>query len=290
VRAWRVLEARPLRPLEAWVGRLAAVAVMALPLLADAGALPGPRAPSVGLPLTGGTMTGAIVFDDGLGGPSTAITSGTGNDIVVAPAGTRRFTVTNPDTSVTTSDWTDFSFNLRDVTNTYPYGIRIRAPGQIIEFTNYDFNAFSSGTIKGTALIWDAQTTATINGPSGITLSHATTASGNMTFSADVKRSVVSPGAFTGTQDNYAGCAGAQVCRLSGSSTPKIDGMTGGSGVTERALCNIGAADISIVHEAAGSTAANRFDLEGSVDYTLVQKSCRQFIYDSTSSRWRALK
>lgn len=89
VRAWRAVEARPLRPLEAWVGRLAAVAVMALPLLADAGALPGPRSPSVGLPLTGGTVTGQVVFS----GVATDITTATNEDLTIAPSGTGKLAV-----------------------------------------------------------------------------------------------------------------------------------------------------------------------------------------------------
>lgn len=92
VRAWRAVETRPLRPLEAVVARLAVVAVMALPLLADAGALPGPRSPSVGLPLTGGTMTGQVVFS----GVSTDISTGTNEDLQLAPAGTGQVDITTP--------------------------------------------------------------------------------------------------------------------------------------------------------------------------------------------------
>lgn len=92
VRAWRVLEARPLRPLEAFVARLAVAAVMAMPLLADAGALQGPRSPSVGVPSTGGIYTGQVVFS----GVSTDITTGINENLTLSPNGTGQVDITTP--------------------------------------------------------------------------------------------------------------------------------------------------------------------------------------------------
>lgn len=281
VRAWRVLDARPLRPLEAWVGRLAVAAVMALPLLADAGALPGPRGGGGGAALqtTGGTMTGAIVCNDGLGGPATCMTTGTGNDLVLAPAGTRQVKVVSADTSVTNVDWKDRSFNLLDDATTA--GIRMRPAVGGIEMLTSSYAGYAPGYVAGSTMEIDAISgVLTLYGTSGITATHT------LTLSAGLTLSTVNA-TFTGTQDNYATCTGFVQCRLDGSSTPIINGMTGGSGAVRRTLCNVGAADIVIAHEAAGSTAANRFDLSGSTNYTLVQKTCVDFTYDNTSARWR---
>lgn len=86
VRAWRVLEARPLRPLEAWVGRLAAVAVMALPLLADAGALGGVRGGGKESGVTPWLIHGRTVnhFGDSITKATTGPTTGRGYPTIMA--------------------------------------------------------------------------------------------------------------------------------------------------------------------------------------------------------------
>lgn len=239
--------------------------------------------------VTGCTMTGAIVCDDGLGGPSTCISTGTSNDLTLAPAGTRQVKVTSGDTSTSHADWIDDAFCVTD--NPASGGIRLR-PGATgnLEFTNSIFSAYAAGTITGTALTLTGSGSHNITSTAG---SVSLTAAGGIYMASDtnlsgrIRWSTNSP-SFTGTQNDYAGCNAYVQCRLTGSSTPILNGMSGMASAEQRILCNVGAADIVIAHEAAGSTAANRFDLVGSVNYTLVQKSCRTFIYDATSARWRA--
>ena len=277
------------RPLVDMAGHMVLVLMLAVPaaVLAGGGALPGPSGGGGGgLPTTGGTMTGALVFDDGLGGPSTSITTGTGNDLNIATAGTRKVKVTSGDTTADTADWVDDAFCWTD--NPATGGVRIRLNN--LEFTNSAFSAYAAGTITGTALTLTGAGSHHITSTAG---SVSLTAAGGIYMASDtnlsgrIRWSTNSP-SFTGTQNDYAGCNAYVQCRLTGSSTPILNGMSGMALAEQRILCNVGAADIVIAHEAAGSTAANRFDLVGSVNYTLVQKSCRTFIYDATSARWRA--
>jgi len=242
------------------------------------------------LPLTGGTMTGAIVCDDGLGGPSTCISTGTSNDLHLAPAGTRQVKVTSGDTSTSNADWIDDAFCVTD--NPASGGIRLR-PGATgnLEFTNSIFTTYIAGIITANGLTITGAGNHAITSTAGaltVTAASGIGMASDTNFSGRIRLSTLSPTAFTGTQDNYTGCTGAVRCRLSGSSTPILDGMSGMALAEQRTLCNVGGTDIVIAHEAAGSTAANRFDLVGSTNYTLVQKGCKTFIYDATDSRWRA--
>lgn len=174
VRAWRVLEARPLRPLEAWVGRLAAVAVMALPLLADAGALQGPRGGGGNaLPRTGGTMTGQVVFDSVVNDISTE----SGGDLKLIPSAS---SATNGRVIIGTSlnqqqvNPTSLSGDVNNYAGCNNYGIcNINSGGSARNITGL------SGGLAGDVLIICA-----VNAAGALTLKHssASSSAGNKFF------------------------------------------------------------------------------------------------------------
>lgn len=108
-----------------------------------------------------------------------------------------------------------------------------------------------------------------------------------------------SPSALAaGSTDNYnpTGMGTANCLRL----TPDAGGTSALSGIVPTAggasgaggrvllICNIGAANLTLTHDAT-STAANRFLCPGSVDLVIPANGARQLWYDTTSSRWRVL-
>ena len=99
----------------------------------------------------------------------------------------------------------------------------------------------------------------------------------------------------TGTQDNYAptGIGTANSIRANNASTLTIDGITGGTDNRVLDVCAVGAGNVVIVNEAAGSTAANRIWTGLASNITLSSQtnpsSCATIKYDSTSSRWRLM-
>jgi len=109
------------------------------------------------------------------------------------------------------------------------------------------------------------------------------TASGKLTFSGDV-----TPAALTGNTDNYdPGLGGAFVARISATVPVDITGMTGGGDGVWRRFYNVGAQTITLRHENASSTASNRFTTTVIGDIALVAGAGADFMFDSSSSRWR---
>lgn len=99
----------------------------------------------------------------------------------------------------------------------------------------------------------------------------------------------ISPSQITANQDNYnpTGLSGASVLRLSSDASRDVTGLQGGSDGRVLIVHNVGAQNIVLKDEAAGSTAGNRFAL--AADLTLSADSVIVLQYDSTSSRWRAI-
>lgn len=83
------------RPLVDMAGHVVLVLMLAVPaaVLAGGGALPGPSGGGGGLPLTGGTMTGQVVFS----AVTTDISTGTNESLTLAPNGTGNMLVPNSD-------------------------------------------------------------------------------------------------------------------------------------------------------------------------------------------------
>lgn len=104
---------------------------------------------------------------------------------------------------------------------------------------------------------------------------------------------VVSPAALAaGATNNYnpTGLAAANVLRLTPDATDSaLSGLVAQVGRL-LLVCNVGTAgDLALEHDAAGSTAANRFTLPGAVALTLGPGSAVRLWYDAISERWRAL-
>lgn len=266
VSAWRRTT-----PLE-WASRAVAmgmVAAVLAPLWVSAGALPGPRVGGGGLPTIGGTMTGQLVFS----GVATDISTGSNETLTIAPAGSgsgvANVKVVSGDSASNTVDWQDVAFCYSDGS---AYGVRMTS--NYLDFTNNTYASWAAGNIRASSLTIAVQTA---NNP--ITLSGLTQFGGPFSHYQGTA-------SFTGTQHNYAGCTNYSLCRLDGSSTPVITGLTTLVIGEQRTLCNYGTTTIQINHQDTNSTAAYRFDLPGAVNYNLVAKSCIFIVWDNVLQRW----
>lgn len=100
----------------------------------------------------------------------------------------------------------------------------------------------------------------------------------------------VSPASIGGSQNDYAptGHATASVLRLTAGAAYNITGLAGGADGRILRLVNIGTNNITLLNESASSLAANRFMLNGA-NAVLGTMDSVTLLYDSTSSRWRAI-
>lgn len=96
---------------------------------------------------------------------------------------------------------------------------------------------------------------------------------------------ISSPSQITSNQNDYTIADGVQVLRLSTDASRDVTGITGGRKGRVLRIFNIGAQDLVLKNEAAGSTAANRIAL--GADLTIGAGEGAGLMYDSTSSRWR---
>ena len=103
-------------------------------------------------------------------------------------------------------------------------------------------------------------------------------------------RGAISPAQLTANQDNYnpSTLSDAVVLRLSSDASRSITGLAGGSSGRIVIIHNVGSNNLVLVDESASSTAANRFALNG--NQTLAAEDIAILLYDSTSSRWRAVR
>ncbi len=219
--------------------------------------------------LTGCTMTGQVVFS----GVSTDISTASGETLTLSPAGTgasvSNVQIVSGDTAATATDWQDTSFNWSNGTT---QGVRLQAGN--LDFTSNTFLVWQPGTIRGSTLALSVQT-----------LNNTITLTG-LTKLAGPLANYAGQASFSGTNHNYTGCTNYSYCRLIGTSTPVITGMTSLAASETRFMCNYGSVNIQFNHEDANSTAANRFYLPGAANYALVPQACMFIIYDSSMTRW----
>lgn len=99
----------------------------------------------------------------------------------------------------------------------------------------------------------------------------------------------ITPTALSAQADNYnpAGLAGAVVIRQDATIPVTITGLAGGADGRILWLLNISASIITLAHENASSTAANRFALPVAASFLIAAGATALLVYDSTSSRWR---
>lgn len=99
----------------------------------------------------------------------------------------------------------------------------------------------------------------------------------------------ISPAQITADQDDYnpTGLSTAAILRLSTDATRNINGIAGGADGRIIKIVNVGTQGIVLKDEATTSTAANRFALNS--DLTISENQAVEILYDSTTSRWRAI-
>lgn len=101
---------------------------------------------------------------------------------------------------------------------------------------------------------------------------------------------VAAPTGVSGTLDDYSptGWTAACVLRVTTSGATTLDGLSGGVNGRTALIENVGTAPITVVSEAAGSAAANRFTL--TTTSTVIPVNGTMLIqYDGSASRWRPI-
>jgi hypothetical protein len=102
----------------------------------------------------------------------------------------------------------------------------------------------------------------------------------------------ITPAALTTSQNNYAptGGGGASVWRISATTPVNITGLAVGQADGDvYVITNVGSSTITLVHESASSTAANRLSCPGADSIVLATLSTAMFIYDGTAARFRCI-
>jgi hypothetical protein len=138
------------------------------------------------------------------------------------------------------------------------------------------------GTTSGTACQGDDSRLSNSRSPT----THAST---HQTGGSDAVPNVVqSPSQITGNQNDYAPTAG-DIIRISSDAARTITGLTAGASGDVRVLVNVGSFAITLAHQSASSTAANRFLVSFGSDYIIAANAAATLIYDGTTSRWRVV-
>jgi hypothetical protein len=87
--------------------------------------------------------------------------------------------------------------------------------------------------------------------------------------------------------NNQACAVNISLLRVNCTSPANLTGMTNGRSGRMVAIHNAGSSTLTLTHNDANSTAANRFGLPGGTSLTITAGQTRLCIYDSTSSLWR---
>jgi hypothetical protein len=95
----------------------------------------------------------------------------------------------------------------------------------------------------------------------------------------------------TGTVNDFALTAGAAVLRCNNASLLTITGITAGFDCQRLVIVSVGAGQVDLSHQAAGSTAANRLiNFATSAATSLAAGvGTAEFEYDATTARWRLI-
>lgn len=149
------------------------------------------------------------------------------------------------------------------------------------------FNNLSPLTTKGDIVTHDGTNNIrkAIGSNTQVFISDSAQASGNRW--GDVFSSILTPAAFAATQNDYnpVGLADANVLRLTSTGAQSVTGIVAPASTKTIIVYNIGAANITFVNASAGSTAANRFEMNGNT--LLNPNEGAIFWYDITTQRWR---
>lgn len=120
---------------------------------------------------------------------------------------------------------------------------------------------------------------------------HTLDASSATTKVGDFRGLVLNVGSVSGTLNDWAptGYATATHFAVTGTGSITLNGMAGGADGRIVVITNMagsGVADITINHENASSSAANRFDLAVGGTWILATGESATFVYNGSSSRW----
>lgn len=123
-------------------------------------------------------------------------------------------------------------------------------------------------------------------------LTHLTVGSGlsiiGTTMTAAVAPTVTSPSQITSSQNDYAG-ATADINRITSDAARDITGIAAGTDGQAILLINVGSFTITLKHQSASSTAANRIIVPWAGDYAIPASGSATLVYDNTTARWRVL-
>lgn len=97
---------------------------------------------------------------------------------------------------------------------------------------------------------------------------------------------VVTPAQITSNQNDYSAATGT-INRMSTDASRDVTGFVAAANGTQRRWVNVGAFDLVLKHQNAGSAAANRLLCQGAADITLAPDFNAFGWYDGTTQRWR---
>lgn len=100
---------------------------------------------------------------------------------------------------------------------------------------------------------------------------------------------VASPAQITADQNDYALAAPTKYFRLDTDASRTITGFGNGAAGREVVIVNVGANNLVIANENAGSAAANRIITGTAGDITLSADDTATLFYDGTTQRWRVI-
>ena len=99
---------------------------------------------------------------------------------------------------------------------------------------------------------------------------------------------ISSPSQITANQNDYS-LPAADIVRISANAARDITGFAAGISGQAVLLQNVGSFPITLKHQSASSTAANRIIVPWAGDYVVTADSSAIVVYDSTTSRWRVI-
>lgn len=118
--------------------------------------------------------------------------------------------------------------------------------------------------------------------------SFGTTVQNDILLSDDA--SFVTPATLTTAANDYNPTNGLNVrwWRIVATTTQSITGIVAGVTFQQVRIFNVGTSAVTIQHQNAGSTTANRILVAGGADTALVANAGIALVYDPTTARWRS--
>lgn len=104
-----------------------------------------------------------------------------------------------------------------------------------------------------------------------------------------VRAGIVQTTTSTGTQNDFALTSQASLLRCNNASLLTLTGLTGGADGQRLTIVSIGAGQVDLSHQAAGSTAGNRLInfATSAVTSLAAGSGVAVLVYDATTARWR---